>query len=120
MSSISRALTGKHLDFDLAAEIAQLRRDDKYRETGRLGRTLVKEGELRLTLTVLAEGAEVETHHAGSPMTLQVLQGGLHYRIGEEEFELDAGQLLFFGPGHARDIRALRDTALLLTITGGG
>lgn len=118
MSSISRALTGKHLDFDLGEEVAALRRDEKYVETGRLGRTLVKEKDLRLTLTVLAEGSEVETHHAASPMTLQVLQGQLHYRVGEEEFDLDAGQLLFFGPGHARDIEAREDTALLLTITG--
>ena len=60
------------------------------------------------------------THHAASPMTPQVLQGRLHYRVGDEEFEIGQGALLFFGPGHAQDIRALEDTALLLTITGDG
>jgi quercetin dioxygenase-like cupin family protein len=50
-------------------------------------------------------------------MTLQVLEGRLRYRVGEEEITLDAGQLLFFGPGHAQDIRALEDTVLLLMIT---
>jgi quercetin dioxygenase-like cupin family protein len=119
MSPVSRALTGAHLTFNLAEQIARLREDDKYVRTGRLGRTLVKEGELRLTMTVLAEGAEVSTHHAVSPMTLQVLEGRLHYRVGEEAFELAEGEFLFFGPGHAQDIRALEDTALLLTITGG-
>lgn len=118
MSSLSRALTGAHLTFNLAEQIAQLRKDDKYVQTGRLGRTLVKEGDLRLTMTVLAEGAEVSTHHAVSPMTLQVLEGRLHYRVAGEEFELAEGEFLFFGPGHAQDIRALEDTALLLTITG--
>jgi mannose-6-phosphate isomerase-like protein (cupin superfamily) len=39
--------------------------------------------------------------------------------VGEEQFELGKGEFLFFGPGHAQDIRALEDTALLLTITGG-
>ena len=118
MSSLSRALTGAHLAFNLAEQIAELREDEKYVRTGRLGRTLVKEGDLRLTMTVLAEGAEVSTHRAVSPMTLQVLEGRLHYRVGEEEFELAEGEFLFFGPGHAQDIRALEDTALLLTITG--
>lgn len=118
MSSLSRALTGKHLDFDLAEQIAELRRDDKYIRSGRLGRTLVKEGMLRITMTVLAEGAEVSTHYAVEPMTLQVLEGRLQYRVGDELFELEEGHFLFFGPGHAQDIQALADTALLLTITG--
>jgi len=122
MTPISRPLTGRHLDFDLAEHIAALRDDHGYKETGRIGRTLVKDDGLRITVTVLAEGAEVGTHHAAAPMTLQVLEGRLSYRVeGDEdgEFELGAGQLLFFGPGHARDIEALEDTALLLTITGG-
>lgn len=118
MSPVSRALTGKHLTFELVQEIAELRQDDHYLRSGRIGRTLVKEGALRLTLTVLAEGAEVGTHHAVSPMTLQVLEGRLRYRVAEEEHELCEGEFLFFGPGHAQDIRALEDTALLLTITG--
>lgn len=118
MSSLDRPLTGAHLSFDLAELVAGLRGHEKYAKTGRLGRTLVKEGDLRLTMTVLAEGAEVSTHHAAAPMTLQVLTGRLHYRVGEEQFELEAGELLFFGPGHAQDIRALEDTALLLSITG--
>ena len=78
MSSLSRALTGAHLTFNLAEQIAELRQDEKYVKSGRLGRTLVKEGELRLTMTVLAEGAQVSTHHAAAPMTLQVLEGRLH------------------------------------------
>lgn len=118
MSPVSRALTGKHLTFDFAEHIAELRRDDHYVQTGRIGRTLVKEGALRLTLTVLAEGADAGTHHAAAPMTLQLLEGRLRYRVGDDEFTIREGELLFFGPGHAKDIRALEDTALLLTITG--
>jgi quercetin dioxygenase-like cupin family protein len=116
MSSLTRALAGEKLTFDLAGQIEELRQDESYARSGRAGRTLVKAGPLRLTLTVLAGGAEVGTHHAESPMTLHVLQGALRYRVGDDEFELGRGRLLFFGPGHARDIRALEDTALLLTI----
>jgi quercetin dioxygenase-like cupin family protein len=131
LSPVSRALTGKHLSFDFAEHIAELRRDDHYVQTGRIGRTLVKEGALRLTLTVLAEGADAGTHltvlaegadagthRAAAPMTLQLLEGRLRYRVGDDEFTIREGELLFFGPGHAKDIRALEDTALLLTITG--
>lgn len=117
MTSMSRALTGEHLAFDLGAQIAELRKDDGYARSGRVGRTLVKAGSMRITLTVVAEGVEIGTHHAVSPMTLQPLQGRLRFRIGEDEYEIGEGEVLFFGPGHAQDIRALEDTALLLTIS---
>lgn len=117
MTSMSRALTGEHLAFDLLQQIAELRRDDGYVRSGRVGRTLVKAGSMRITLTVVAEGVEIGTHHATSPMTLQPVEGRLRYRLGEDEFEIGRGQVLFFGPGHAQDIRALEDTALLLTIS---
>lgn len=116
MSSITRPLTGPNLTFDLAAQIRELRQDEAYRRSGRVGRTLAKYGPLRLTLVVLAEGVEVGTHHAESSMTLQPLEGSLRYRVGDERFEIRKGEVLYFGPGHAQDIRALEDTALLLTI----
>lgn len=117
MSPMSRALTGPNLTFDLAGVIEELRHDESYARTGRVGRTLAKDGSLRLTLTLLAKGIEVGTHHAESPMTLQPLKGRLHYRVGEEHFEIGAGEVLYFGPGHAQDIHAVDDTALLITIT---
>lgn len=117
MTSITRALAGENLTFALADQIAELRRDDGYERSGRVGRTLVKAGSFRLTLTVMAGGVEVGTHHATSPMTLQPIEGRLRYRVGDEEFEIGEGEVLFFGPGHARDIRALEDTALLLTFS---
>lgn len=117
MTSMSRALTGEHLAFDLGEQIDELRKDDGYVRSGRVGRTLVKAGSMRITLTVVAEGVEIGTHHATSPMTLQPLEGRLRYRLGDEEFEIARGEVLFFGPGHAQDIRALEDTALLLTIS---
>jgi quercetin dioxygenase-like cupin family protein len=118
MSSLTRPLAGANLTFELGDQIAELRQDPSYARSGRVGRTLVKSGPLRLTLTVLAGGIDVGTHHADTPMTLHVLEGGLRYRVGGQEFELGRGELLFFGPGHAQDICALGDTALLLTITG--
>lgn len=118
MSPLERAIAGENLVFDLAQQIAELRADESYGRSGRTGRTLVKAGPFRLTLTLLAAGVEVGTHHATSPMTLQPVEGRLRYEVDGEEFEIARGDVLYFGPGHAQGIRALEDTALLLTITG--
>jgi quercetin dioxygenase-like cupin family protein len=120
LSHITRALKGENLTFDLTEQIEELRQDENYLRSGRVGRTMVKAGPLRLTLTLIAEGVDVGTHHATSHMTLQVLQGRLSYRLGDDAFEIGQGKVLFFGPGHAQDILAEEDTALLLTITGDG
>jgi quercetin dioxygenase-like cupin family protein len=53
-------------------------------------------------------------------MTLHVLEGGIRFRTGTGDRQLDAGQLLFFGPGDADDIRALQETVLLLTLSAEG
>ena len=117
MASIERPLTGGTLRYDLRAEAARLRDDDSYRRSGRLGRTLAKQGRFRQTLTVLASGAEAETHHSDSPMSLHVLEGSLRVRLSEGERELNAGEMIFTGPGDAHDIRATADATVLITVS---
>lgn len=120
MSSINRPLAGPVLAFDLAEQIAALQAEEPYRRSGRAGRTLAKSGRFRLVLTAMARGNEISTHQADSPMTLQVVQGSLTFRTAGQEYTLNAGQVLFFGPGEAHDIRAVQDSALLLTLSAIG
>ncbi len=103
--------------FELGPQIDELRNDDSYRRSGRLGRTLTKSGRLRLTLVVLNAGVEVGMHQAESPMTIQLLEGALTFKVGGEDHRLRAGEILFFGPGDAHDIRAEEESALLLTLS---
>ena len=117
MSSISRPLAGPSMTFRLSEQLAELRGEDAYRRSGRAGRTLAKSGRFRLVLLAVADGGVIGTHQADSPMTLQVFRGGLRYRDAGGEYELKEGDLLFFGPGQAEDIRATAETALLLTLS---
>jgi quercetin dioxygenase-like cupin family protein len=120
MSSINRPLAGPVLTFDLAAQTAEIRAEEAYRRSGKAGRTLAKHGRFRLTLTALTAGGEVGTHQADSPLTVQVLEGALRFRVGGAEHVLRAGEVLFFGPGDAEDIRAVEDSAFLLTLAASG
>jgi quercetin dioxygenase-like cupin family protein len=120
MSSINRSLAGPLLTFDLDEQLGELTREEAYTRSGRAGRTLAKSGRLRVTLVAMAEGNVIGTHQADSPMTLQVLRGHIQYRANGEAHEMRQGQLLFFGPGDAHDIRATKESALLLTISAVG
>ncbi|HET7322682.1 MAG TPA: cupin domain-containing protein [Longimicrobiaceae bacterium] len=120
MSSITRPLAGPMLTFTPAEIAKELRAEDSYRRSGRAGRTLAKSGRLRVTMVAMEEGNVIGTHQADSPMTLQLLQGHIRFRANDEEHEMKAGELLFFGPGDAHDIRALEETVLLLTISALG
>jgi quercetin dioxygenase-like cupin family protein len=120
MSPIDRPLAAPMMIFDLSPQLRELRQDESYRRSGRLGRTLAKSGRLRLTLVALNAGVEVGTHHADSPMTIQLLEGVLSFRVNGTDHELRAGQVLFFGPGDAHDIRAVEESALLLTLSALG
>jgi quercetin dioxygenase-like cupin family protein len=120
MSSINRPLSGPTMTFNLAAQLQELRREEAYARSGRAGRTLAKSGRFRVTLVAVAEGVLIGTHQADSPMTLQIVQGGLRWRDEAGEHEMRQGELLFFGPGSAEDIRSTADSALLITISAVG
>ncbi len=120
MSSMNRPLAGPILTFDLEQQVAEIRREDAFERSGRSGRTLAKSGRFRLVLLAMKAGNEIGTHQTDSPMTLHVLQGQLRFRAGGEQHELSRGEVLFFGPGDAHDIRAAEDSALLLTMSALG
>ena len=117
MSSMTRPLAGPSLTFRLADHLAELRQEEAYARSGRAGRTLAKSGRLRVVLLAVADGVVIGTHQADSPMTLQVVEGGLRWRDAGGEHELRQGELLFFDPGKAEDIRATAASALLLTLS---
>jgi quercetin dioxygenase-like cupin family protein len=120
MSPMQRSLSEPMMIFELQPQIRELRQDESYRRSGRLGRTLARSGRMRLVLVALNAGVEVGTHQADSPMTIQPIEGRIGFRVNGEEFELRAGEVLFFEPGEAHDIRALEETALLLTLSALG
>jgi quercetin dioxygenase-like cupin family protein len=120
MSSIDRPLAGPMLVFDLEQHLRELQAEESFHRSGRSGRTLAKSGRFRLTLVAMARGNTIGTHQADSPMTLHLLRGHLRFRAGEAEHELRAGEVLFFGPGNAHDIRAEAESALLITLSAIG
>jgi quercetin dioxygenase-like cupin family protein len=111
-----RAIEAPVLSFTLETEVEQLRRQRSYQKGDPSGRTLVKEPNLRIVLMALRAGARLQEHQASGPISIQVIEGPLRVRLPAESVELTAGQLLPLEPGIRHDVKAIEDSAFLLTL----
>lgn len=123
MSAITRSLSGTVLDFRLEEERSRVADSAILKRTGRSARTLSKEGDIRVMLVVLDAGAEIDTHRAAGPITVQVLDGTLDFEVGDAVHELRTGMLLTVPAGVDHAVRSEPGATFLLTVsaaTAGG
>lgn len=103
------------LAFDLGAEIKRLREENAW-QGGRDSKTLVKNEDCRIVLTVLQSGALLHEHRASGRISVQSISGHIQMHVGDQTFDLPAGHLLSLGRAVPHDVRALEDSAFLLTL----
>lgn len=117
MPSIQRPLSGDILIFDIDEERERAGDPEVIDRSGRAARTLLKEGPLRVTLVVLGPGGELAEHQAPGPITVQVVEGRIRFRAGDDEHDLGPGQLLTAGPGVRHRVSSDDGAAFLLTVS---
>lgn len=110
MSSIERALSGEVLVVDLRYE------PDAIPPGGRLARTLVKHGTLRVTVVTVAPGGHIAEHHADGPITVQPLQGRLRFTAANTVHDIGPGQLLSLKAGLTHSLASTDGATFLLTV----
>ena len=103
------------LTFDLNAEIKRLREENAW-HGGRDSKTLVKNQDFRIVLTVLKVNALLHEHKATGRISIQVLSGHIQMHVQDKVFDFPAGHLLALDRDVPHDVTALEDSALLLTI----
>lgn len=116
MSSLDRALSGKPLQFHLPAERERMAGSERQEAHGRSGRTLVKDGPLRVNMVSLGPGEELAEHHAPGPITVQVLHGAIRFTAGGAHHDLHAGDLLALGAETPHAVHSEEGGVFLLTI----
>jgi quercetin dioxygenase-like cupin family protein len=110
-------LAASIMEFDFAAEIAQLRQEDSWkRGTGRSSKTLAKHPDLRIVLTLLQAGAHVKEHKTGGRISIQGVMGRMRLRVPERTLELTPGKLLVLDTEVPHDVEAVEESAFLLTV----
>jgi quercetin dioxygenase-like cupin family protein len=103
------------LTFDLNAETNRLREENAW-QGGRDSKTLVKNEDFRIVLTVMKANALLHEHKATGRISVQVLSGHIQMHVQDKVFDLPAGHLLALDRDVPHDVTALEDSALLLTI----
>ncbi len=109
-------LTAPLLTFDLAAEIEQLKREERWAKDGRISKTLVKHSDFRIVLMFMKIGTLMQEHKTDARISIHALSGRLLLKLDGQSVELLAGHLLVLEKGVSHDVKALEESAFLLSI----
>jgi quercetin dioxygenase-like cupin family protein len=110
----ARSLTAPLLRFAFAEEAAGLRAESEYIEGDRNARTLVKAGAFRLVLVAFRAGATFDELDQRGSVALQMLEGQVALRVGEDATEIGAGEVAIISPEHPWNASARSDGLVLV------
>ncbi|MEP7159125.1 MAG: hypothetical protein ABI797_06835 [Chloroflexota bacterium] len=111
----ARAMIEPLMHFSLGEEIAALRAEDGYRMRDRNSRTLAKETDFRVLLSVLRKGASLDEQDGESRASVQVIEGSATLGIDGDETMIEAGELAVVDSGHAWLLEARTECAVVIT-----
>jgi quercetin dioxygenase-like cupin family protein len=118
MSPVRHRISGSALSFSLDDELRVIR-DELRRAPERIGRTLVKDGPLRVTLVGIQGNVVMREHRAAGPVTIHVLEGGIEVTAADTRWPLRAGDLLALDAGVLHTVASKTGGIFLLTIMHG-
>lgn len=114
-------LANSLLCFNLADELRQLREEDSWaRGSGRSSKTLAKYPDFRIVLVLMKSGSEMKEHHADARISIQTIQGRVRLQLSDQALELGSGELMCLESGIAHDVKALEESAFLITVSWPG
>ncbi len=106
---------GPILHFDLLNEPPELRRE-AFWSRGRNAKTLAKHEDVRVVLTVMKAGQELQQHHAHGTVVIQLVQGRVTTSVLDQILVLSPGHLVVLDPNLPHNLQAVEDSVVLLTI----
>ena len=110
---------------DTASVAKRLREEKPYEDHGRSVLSLYHEPSLRAALTAIAAGRRTGERRVACLSTVQVLEGEVRFKAGEERHVLSAGGTLLLEGNVSYEAEALSDATFLHTVVhpveeGGG
>ena len=115
MSPVRHTITGSALSFSLEHEL-QIIREQLGSASARIGRTLVKDGPLRVTLVGLNAGGMLRPHKAEGPITVHVIEGEIEFEVEDKSWTLPTGTLFALDAGIPHSVSTRDGGVFLLTV----
>lgn len=112
----ARAMIEPLMHFSLTEETAALRAEESYRMRDRNSRTLAKETDFRVLLSVLRAGAALDEQDGESRASVHVIEGAATLGIDGDETVLHAGELAVVDSGNAWLLQAQTECVVLITV----
>jgi quercetin dioxygenase-like cupin family protein len=112
----SRPLMERLMVFRPDDEIRSLRAEDEWVSGERNSRTLAKDVDFRVVLSLLHGGAELDEQDGAARASVQILDGTAVLHVAGDEQRLEAGDLAVINAGEPWSLRAEVDAAVLLTL----
>jgi len=109
------------LHFNLSVELRRLREEDSWnRGSGRSSKTLAKYPDFRIVLVLMKPDSEMKEHHADARISIQTIQGRIRLQLPDQALELGSGELMCLESGIAHDVKAIEESAFLITVSWPG
>jgi len=106
--------------FDAASAAKRVREEKTYEDHGRGVLNLFQGPSLRAMLTAIATGRRTGERRVAGPSTVQVLEGEVRFKAGDELHDLAAGGTLVLERNVPYEAEALSDAAFLHTLVLSG
>jgi quercetin dioxygenase-like cupin family protein len=110
-------IRGRSLRFQLSFEESALSERAAASAAGRAGKTLVKEGSLRIVQFALRKGLTVPWREVSGVTSVQVLRGRVRMRTSDGQMDLVPGALVVLDTGVSHEATAMSDCVMLMTIS---
>lgn len=108
-------LLGSELAVDVDERIRALR-STPAGKVGAARATLARYPDFRIDLITLGEGLLIGRHVNPGLVSVQCIAGLIRMNVHGRDYDLPAGEALAIGRGVGHDVRAVRDSAFLVTI----
>jgi quercetin dioxygenase-like cupin family protein len=102
--------------FDVGAQLDAVRLQDPAQAGTDRTVVFLKTDSLRVIFRSLSAGAELSTHKAPGPITVQVLDGHIEFTAGTQTTPVRKGEVLALESGVPHSVKALSNSAILITV----
>jgi quercetin dioxygenase-like cupin family protein len=110
-----RVIDAPYVISDLAHYSNILKEETAWEKNDRNGITLFKSDHLTVVFTALHPDAEIKDSEAKGALTIQVIEGKIKVEIGNEQFDISAGQVINLHHDTEHSIKAIDESMILIS-----